>query len=255
MKISILALSIATLLSVATYSQEVNAVSITAFTTDKTYSSIGLWVDDVRVYGWAFTTNAPVTITELGYFDSYQDGLQNSHDVGIWDSSGALLGWATVPSGTSAVLDGPFRFVPISPIALDADQTYIIGATIKGQFDDNYLRKADATNLEFDPSITFVEGRFKTFATGLDYPSEPETRDYVIHLDPNFKAEVIYPCEGDFNEDGDVDGSDLAVFAADFGRTDCAGGDNCEGDFDNDNDVDGSDLAVFASDFGRTDCP
>jgi len=29
------------------------------------------------------------------------------------------------------------------------------------------------------------------------------------------------PCEGDFNYDGDVDGSDLAVFAADFGRTDC----------------------------------
>jgi len=60
-------------------------------------------------------------------------------------------------------------------------------------------------------------------------------------------------CEGDFEPDGDVDGSDLAVFAADFGRTDCSG--DCEGDFDNDGDVDGSDLAVFAADFGRTDCP
>ena len=28
-------------------------------------------------------------------------------------------------------------------------------------------------------------------------------------------------CEGDFDNDGDVDGSDLSVFAADFGRTDC----------------------------------
>lgn len=62
-------------------------------------------------------------------------------------------------------------------------------------------------------------------------------------------------CEGDFNNDGDVDGSDLAVFAADFGRTDCDQGEDCEGDFDHDNDVDGSDLAVFAADFGRTDCP
>ena len=60
-------------------------------------------------------------------------------------------------------------------------------------------------------------------------------------------------CEGDFDLDGDVDGSDLAVFAADFGRTDCSG--DCEGDFDDDGDVDGSDLAVFAADFGRTDCP
>jgi hypothetical protein len=30
---------------------------------------------------------------------------------------------------------------------------------------------------------------------------------------------------------------------------------DCEGDFDNDGDVDGGDLAVFAADFGRTDCP
>ena len=60
-------------------------------------------------------------------------------------------------------------------------------------------------------------------------------------------------CEGDFDNDSDVDGSDLAVFAADFGRTDCLS--DCEGDFDEDGDVDGSDLAVFAADFGRTDCP
>ena len=60
-------------------------------------------------------------------------------------------------------------------------------------------------------------------------------------------------CEGDFDDDGDVDGSDLAIFAADFGRTDCSG--DCEGDFDEDGNVDRSDLAVFAADFGRTDCP
>jgi hypothetical protein len=68
-------------------------------------------------------------------------------------------------------------------------------------------------------------------------------------------ASIMLRCEGDFDSDGDVDGSDLAVFAADFGRTDCASPPPCEGDFDTDNDVDGSDLAVFAADFGRTDCP
>jgi uncharacterized membrane protein len=66
---------------------------------------------------------------------------------------------------------------------------------------------------------------------------------------------VVGACKGDFDDDKDVDGSDLSVFAADFGRTDCASGDTCEGDFDKDIDVDGSDLAVFAADFGRTDCP
>jgi YD repeat-containing protein len=66
-------------------------------------------------------------------------------------------------------------------------------------------------------------------------------------------------CKGDFScdGDGDVDGSDLAVFAADFGRTNCCSPSvpPCEGDFDGDCDVDGSDLAGFAADFGRTDCP
>lgn len=71
----------------------------------------------------------------------------------------------------------------------------------------------------------------------------------------SFDPQPPCPCEGDFDSDGDVDGSDLAVFAADFGRTDCGSEPPCEGDFDSDGDVDGSDLAVFAADFGRTDCP
>jgi len=33
--------------------------------------------------------------------------------------------------------------------------------------------------------------------------------------------ELTNSCKGDFDRDGDVDGSDLAIFAADFGRTDC----------------------------------
>ena len=62
-------------------------------------------------------------------------------------------------------------------------------------------------------------------------------------------------CEGDFDSNGKVDDADLAVFAEDFGRSDCAGGPACEGDFNTDDNVDGSDFATFAADFGRTDCP
>jgi len=62
-------------------------------------------------------------------------------------------------------------------------------------------------------------------------------------------------CQGDFDRDGDVDGSDLAIFASDFGRTNCHSSGDCEGDIGYDGDVDGSDLAVFAADFGSTNCP
>ena len=64
----------------------------------------------------------------------------------------------------------------------------------------------------------------------------------------------IQDCQSDFDHDGDVDGTDLSFFAADFGRTDCDVGDPCEGDFNDDDDVDGSDLTIFAEDFGKTDC-
>ncbi len=69
-----------------------------------------------------------------------------------------------------------------------------------------------------------------------------------------FAFDPVIVCVGDFDSDRDVDGNDLSVFAADFGRTDCDTGPVCEGNFDNDNDVDESDLADYAAEFGRTDC-
>ena len=84
----------------------------------------------------------------------------------------------------------------------------------------------------------------------------PDAQNFGLAFDNFSPSSPAVPiCEGDFDNDGDVDGSDLAVFAADFGRTDCDEGETCEGDFDDDGDVDGSDIAVFAADFGRTDCP
>jgi len=63
-------------------------------------------------------------------------------------------------------------------------------------------------------------------------------------------------CEGDFDNDGDVDGIDASTFSADFGRLNCNSSEPaCEGDFDADGDVDGIDASLFSQDFGRLDCP
>jgi len=66
-------------------------------------------------------------------------------------------------------------------------------------------------------------------------------------------------CEGDFDNDGDVDGEDAFTLTQDFGRTDCLTAPPCEGDIypvgAPDGEVNAHDLAVFAIDFGRTDCP
>jgi hypothetical protein len=102
------------------------------------------------------------------------------------------------------------------------------------------------------PSVATIEGTPTTAGTYVftlelsdsDTPAQTATQEYTLVI-----------CAGDFDYDGDVDGSDLAVFAADFGRADCDTDAPCVGDFDADGDVDGIDLAVFAADFGRTDCP
>jgi hypothetical protein len=63
-------------------------------------------------------------------------------------------------------------------------------------------------------------------------------------------------CEGDFDCDGDQDGTDAAVFKIHFGRSnfnrECTADDPCYGDFDNDGDADGSDAGNFKLDFGRS---
>jgi hypothetical protein len=63
-------------------------------------------------------------------------------------------------------------------------------------------------------------------------------------------------CEGDFDCDGDCDGTDAAKFKTDFGRSGfkspCINSEPCNGDFDCDVDVDGTDAALFKSDFGRS---
>ena len=64
-------------------------------------------------------------------------------------------------------------------------------------------------------------------------------------------------CEGNFDADDDVDGSDATFFKSDFGRSRFSNPcyhteDICNGDFDCDGDVDGSDAILFKQDFGRS---
>ena len=63
------------------------------------------------------------------------------------------------------------------------------------------------------------------------------------------------PCEGNFDCDQDVDGTDAAAFKEHFGRSGfqrpCTNEDQCSGDFECDGDCDGTDAALFKQDFGR----
>jgi hypothetical protein len=80
--------------------------------------------------GWTFTANADVTVTRMGYFDVNGNGLAESHEVGIWDLGGALLGSVFV--STSDPLTDGFRYALSPAISLIAGQSYVIGGFESG---------------------------------------------------------------------------------------------------------------------------
>ena len=80
--------------------------------------------------GWEFTAQADLWVSELGFFDFGQDGLNISHDVGIWDQDQQLIVSATVSDGTAAQLIGEYRYASVTPVLLEAGHTFVIGATV-----------------------------------------------------------------------------------------------------------------------------
>jgi len=98
--------------------------------------------------------------------------------------------------------------------------------------------------------------------TSINTPNNPRRELTTIIRNPGGKEGMIealfddvyigITLKEDFDRDGDVDGLDLAVFASEFGRTDCNSLSPCKGDLDSDGDVDKDDLALFAEEFGKT---
>jgi hypothetical protein len=106
--------------------------------------------------GWAFEVNNPVNVTWLSFFDSDQDGLVESHPVGIWNSAGDLIVSATVEAGTVNPLHDKFRSVAVAP-ALLLPGAYRIGALFTSGSDPNVFPTFTA-GFSSAPDITFIRG-------------------------------------------------------------------------------------------------
>lgn len=106
-------------------------------------------------FGWHFTPQVDIEVVNLGVFDTDPDGLIDSHEVALFDSTGAILRVTTVE------LDSPkrngFRVAPIEPIALEANMTYVIAATNPGQAHTSGAGCSDTfVKHENDPAIIAV---------------------------------------------------------------------------------------------------
>jgi len=140
--------------------------------------------------GGSFQVGAtPVPVTHLGYYDMNEDGLNQSHRVGIWPASGGTtpLAFVTIPAGTGTLLTNGYRWLPLSaPVLLNANTTYIIGAEVASGsgdgFPDNYQP------LNWNPFFVGDNG-FDTRLSryGSAWPSAPTSGNQVngIYGAPN----------------------------------------------------------------------
>jgi hypothetical protein len=119
-------------------------------------------------------------VTNLGLFDQGNNGLNTSHAVTIWTSTGTQLAQTTIPAGTSGTLIDGFRYTSIAPCTLAAG-TYTIGG-FYGAFSNDFSL--------FSASITGVSGVSyggSRSAFGFMFPTGdilPEPNGY---FGPNFQ--------------------------------------------------------------------
>lgn len=116
--------------------------------------------------GWQFTVNAPIRIDGLGVFDAGQNGLVDSHEVGLWNSAGQLLTSATVSAGTVDPLIANFRYVGIWPVTLRPG-TYYVGAVWLNGDDPNVFTQETGV-VSTLPQITYVQASFANGSTLTD---------------------------------------------------------------------------------------
>ena len=95
----------------------------------------------------------------LGVYDSGQDGLVGSAQVGLWLASGGNpLVQTTVASGTAGELDGYFRFTAIAPTTLNPGTEYIVGSYIS----EELATALFGGNGTVDPYITVIDVRYSS---------------------------------------------------------------------------------------------
>jgi hypothetical protein len=102
--------------------------------------------------GWSFTVNSPITVTSLDYY--YPTGWTvANHDVGIYDSAGNPLMWATVTASDPPVGTAPWHEQSVIPYVLGTGTYYIAGET--GTDDYAFFPPGDEANVWTIPQITF----------------------------------------------------------------------------------------------------
>lgn len=130
--------------------------------------------------GYVFSTTSDVTVTSLGYFTN-GGSLTETHDVGIFDSTGTLLGSTTISNASTSIAN--FKYESVAPIALKANTEYQLMA--QSGYNDVYTY--DPTSLTTDPRVTLGGDRF-----WFDPNDQTGTASNVLHFGDSTAGVVGY---------------------------------------------------------------
>lgn len=123
--------------------------------------------------GWRFVTADFTTVHALGIWDEGGDGLDQSHEVGLWSIDGTLLASTTVtPSSASSVASasglGAWVFEPIPTLVLAAG-THAVGALYLSE-DDPWRSEVDVGDLQVAPHLLTTDFTFFAIGDLLTFP-------------------------------------------------------------------------------------
>ena len=130
--------------------------------------------------GWQFTVSSTIDVTWLGV--AYFGPLGESHDVGIWNSAGTLMGSATVASGGCGFQVAQFCYA-ITNFNLTPG-TYDIGAVWLDGTDPMLFPTTPVTNFATAPGITYIQNDYIAGSTLTDPVNH--TAPPAGYFGPNF---------------------------------------------------------------------
>ncbi|MEQ1547464.1 MAG: PEPxxWA-CTERM sorting domain-containing protein [Chakrabartia sp.] len=158
-----------------------SAHATTAITGFSGGSTFGGFSSDETV-GFTFSTSSNLSVTALGWFA--QNGAVNaSHQVGVWNAAGTLLGSATVAPGVPVGAD--FLFTSLTPFTLASGQQYFIGGRDLINDGDSYV--TSVSGLTVSPQITFLGSAVSTRGSGFAFPSSINNITTGGRFGPNFE--------------------------------------------------------------------
>jgi hypothetical protein len=161
---------------------------------DTGFTTGGMFISDngyIETLGYQFTVGADsIYALSLGVCNWNEEGLNNSHEVGIWDSQGNLLTSTIIPAGSNK---NQFVYSAVTPVLLEANETYIIGASYIG-YDSDLIGFSDSYNNgspTYNSAVTFNADRFDESLSGLTFPSMTDFPEFLGAFGPNAEIEVV----------------------------------------------------------------